>query len=178
MFREITMGAPVELDPKADYIGGVDGAEGLRGGDRHSFAVIDHKAKPARVAFEMTTDDPLDVFDLRVAEMCRKYHIKLMVESNGVGVAHCQKFKELGVSFKEWDTTAGTRPVMIVELEEAYRKGELVETYPEAQNELMDMYYDNMNRPTHPAGRHDDRVFARAIAWQARKQGEVAFRFI
>jgi hypothetical protein len=57
---------------------------------------------------------------------------------------------------------------MIADLEAAYRTGQLIETYPEAQNELMDMFYDSFNRPVHPKGKHDDRVFARALAWQAR----------
>ena len=40
---------------------------------------------------------------------------------------------------------------------------------PEAENELRDMEYGENNRADHKKGKHDDRVFSRAIAWQMRK---------
>jgi len=60
------------------------------------------------------------------------------------------------------------RPTMISQLEEAYRKEYLIESYDEAENEARDMIYTPSNRAEHQKGKHDDRVFARAIAWQMR----------
>jgi len=49
-----------------------------------------------------------------------------------------------------------------------YRKEYLIESYDEAENEARDMIYTPGNRAEHQKGKHDDRVFARAIAWQMR----------
>jgi hypothetical protein len=92
----------------------------------------------------------------------------LGVEKNGVGVAHVQRLRQLGIRFSEYETTAANRPIMITDLEEAYRKGILIESYPEAENEARDMEYKDNNRAEHKKGKHDDRIFARAIAWQMR----------
>lgn len=178
VFRVVNMTGREDLKVDREYIAGLDGAEGIQGGDNHSFAVIDHKSKPAKVVYEITNNKPIDIFDTEVANICHKFKIKLAVEKNGVGKAHCVKLKELKVKFTEWETTSATRPVMIVELEEAYRKDELRESYLEAKNELLDMYYDDKNHPTHRENKHDDRVFARAIAWQIRKQPEYNIKFI
>ncbi len=178
VFKHVKMTNRPELDKDKNYLGGLDGAEGILGGDNHSFALID-QTPPMKVAFEITSNEPIDIFDQRVKEIMEKYpKIKLGIEKNGVGKAHCEKFKEWGIPFIEWETTNATRPIMIVELEEAYRKEELLETYLEAKNELLDMFYDDANKPTHREGKHDDRVFARAIAWQMRKQPEIRIRWI
>jgi hypothetical protein len=157
---------------KRRLFGGVDGAEGTLSGDAHSFAVIDAPATEAKakVIYEYTSNEPIDVFCRHVAKICKKYNIALGVEKNGVGVAHVQRLRQLGVSFIEYETTATNRPIMITDLEEAYRKELLIESYPEAENEARDMEYKENNRAEHKKGKHDDRIFARAIAWQMRFQ--------
>jgi len=177
VFKIVKMIEKIDLQTDKQYLGGIDGAEGVTGGDNHCFAIIDPNP-PAKVVYEITSNEPIDVFCKKVAEMTGKYKIRLGVEKNGVGVAHVNKLKELGVSFSSWDTTGSSRPVLISELEEAYRKAELLETYLEAKNELMDMVYDEKNKPIHPTNKHDDRVFARGIAWQQRKQAEPSVRFL
>jgi hypothetical protein len=157
-----------ELKKRRMYAG-LDGAEGTLTGDAHCFAVIDFINGKATVVFELHSNDPIDVFDFKVAQICKQYNILVGVEKNGVGLAHLNKLETLGVPFViDWDTTAGSRPVMITELEEAYRKGFLTETYTEAEEEARDMVYTEKNRAEHKQGKHDDRVFARAIAWQMR----------
>jgi hypothetical protein len=155
---------------KRRLFGGVDGAEGTLSGDAHSFAVID--APPteavAKVIYEYTSNEPIDVFCRHVAKICKRYNIVLGVEKNGVGVAHVQRLRQLGIRFSEYETTSANRPIMITDLEEAYRKGTLIESYPEAENEARDMEYKDNNRAEHKKGKHDDRIFARAIAWQMR----------
>lgn len=162
-------GRKTELKRKRLF-GGLDGAEGVQGGDNHCFSVIDIDEKTGKgvVIFELWSNEPLNMFDERVARICRHFDILLGVEKNGIGSAHCVKLEELGVEFEVWDTNSATRPVMISELEEAYRKAELVETYPEAENEARDMVFKG-SRPEHRDGKHDDRIFSRAIAWQMRK---------
>jgi hypothetical protein len=151
--------------------GGLDAAEGTETGDAHSFAVLEPftDTGKADVIFDLTSNEPIDTFAVKVAEVCDAFNIQLGVEKNGVGLAMCRKLDDLGVAFDEWTTTATTRPVMIAELEAAYRKQELVESYREAEAQARAMVYDESNRPSHPSGQHDDRVFARAIAYQQLK---------
>jgi len=172
-----------EMKKGVSYYAGLDGAEGIEGGDNHSFAVIDTRTDEKEglqphICFEMTSNEPMNIFLEKVAKICLEYDIMLGVEKNGIGLAHSNKLKDLGVPHHEWITSGASRPVMITELEEAYRKGELTETYKEAYEEALGMYYDDKNRATHPTGKHDDRVFARAIAWQMLKIPEPRFTLI
>lgn len=182
VFRDITVRESMRksLQKGVRYYGGLDCAEGIHGGDRHCFSVIDARnieADPGKgieevrphVAFQLLSDEPIEIFDQRVANVCKEYDIMLGVEKQGVGVAHVNKLRELGVVFQEWNTTAANRPLMITDLEEAYRKELLIETYKDAEEEAKNMFYDSNNRPSHSSDRHDDTVFARAIAWQMRK---------
>jgi hypothetical protein len=155
--------------------GGLDGAEGTETGDAHSFAVIDSRKQPAVVIYEYTSNEPIDVFDGKVARICNQFNILLGIEHNGVGAAHCLKMESLGVDFESWDTGAANRPTIITDLEEAYRKENLIETYPEAEGELKTMIYTEKRtnssslRAEASKKHHDDRVFARIIAWQMRE---------
>lgn len=149
---------------------GIDPAEGTATGDAHCFSVIEpispHANGKAVVIFEMTSNEPIDVFAGKVAKICETFDIILGVEHQGVGVAMTNKLREMGVWFKEWNTTGTSRPILISELEEAYRKETLIETYGEAEVEARNMVYNDSNRAEHPVGKHDDRVFARGIALQ------------
>lgn len=152
--------------------GGIDGAEGNKGGDSHCFSVLDVDGageNKGAIIFEICNTDPIEIFDERVAKLIKKFNIRTMCEKQGVGAAHLLKFRAMHCPVKEWNTTSSSRSIMITDLEEAYRKEELIETYPEAENELRDMFYDSNNHIESPVGKHDDRVFSRAIAWQARK---------
>lgn len=148
---------------------GIDCAEGTLTGDAHVFAVIDIQGNKGVVIFEMHSNEPINIFCEKVKRIFNQFNIQLGVEKNGVGVAHVQRLKDLGIPIFEWETTAANRPTMVTDLEEAYRKADLIETYAEAENELRDLEYSTNNRVDHKPGKHDDRVFARAIAWQIRK---------
>jgi len=167
-----------ELMGKKLY-GGMDCAEGVKGGDRHAFAVIEITDEGrAHVIYEYVSDEPFEIFDAKVAEIWHKFNIQLGVETNAVGLAHAKELKRLKVRFYEWTTTASNRPTMITELESAYRKGELIESYRDAEDELMSMVYTDKRtnasnyRADAPKKKHDDRIFARAVAWQIRKRPE------
>jgi hypothetical protein len=152
---------------------GVDGAEGTLTGDSHCFAVIhpQHPRAPqgkGAVIYELHSNEPIEVFCSKVAKICKAFNIQLYVEKNGVGNAHCLKFRSLDVRFSEFNTTGANRPTIVTDLEELYRKQDLIETYPEAENEALDMVYAGA-KADHQDGKHDDRVFARILAVQAMK---------
>ena len=148
---------------------GVDCAEGTLTGDSHVFSVVDIQDGKGVVIFEIHSNEPINVFCEKVARVFRQFNIQMGVEKNGVGVAHTERFKALGINIFEWETTAANRPTMITDLEEAYRKGDLIESYVEAENELRDMEYGDNNKAAAKKGKHDDRVMSRAVAWQIRK---------
>ena len=154
--------------------GGVDGAEGVVNGDNHVFAVLDAPVNgKAVVVFEYVSTEPIDIFWQKIKGFIidketgqPKFRLSLAIEKNGVGVAHVNKAKDLGIIHTEFITGPINRPIMITDLEEAYRKGNLIETYPEAEDEARNMIYTKSNRPEHQGGKHDDRIFSRAIALQ------------
>lgn len=149
--------------------GAVDGAVGLEDGDRHVFSVISSPANSstAVVVYEYASTEPINVFWSKIFPILNEFNINLAIEDNGVGIAHTRHAETLGVSFTPW-TTGTNRPAMISELEEAYRKGELIETYDEAENEARDMIYNSAGKAEAMKGKHDDRILSRSMAWQMR----------
>jgi hypothetical protein len=165
---------------KRRLFAGVDGAEGTLTGDAHSFAVIDIPGEDGKgtVIFEYTTNEPIDVFWKMIKYVCDNFDIMLGIEKNGVGLAHVRKAQALGIPFRSWTTTGANRPTMILDLEEAYRKTELIETYDEAENEARDMQYTENSRAEAKKGKHDDRIFARAIAWGIRDKDRKSIEYV
>lgn len=160
---------------------GIDCAEGNEDGDNHSLAVIDvdEKTKRGAVIFDYTSNEPYEIFDAKVAEILRPWKVIVGVEKNGVGLAHIRRFKDLKVKhLQEWETTGAIRPTMIAELEEAYRKDDLIESYQAGAAELHDIEFSENNRAEAKKGRHDDRMMARAIAWQIRKTPRPSVTFL
>lgn len=159
---------------------GIDGAEGTPTGDAHCFAVIDIPEGDGKgtVIYEYTTNEPIDKFWQVVKTICENYDILLGIEKNGVGLAHIRKAQVLGIPFKSWTTTGANRPTMLLDLEEAYRKAELIETYDEAENEARDMEYGENSRAEAKKGKHDDRIFARAIAWGMREKNSSGLEYL
>lgn len=172
--KERLMGKPGK---RKQLYGGIDPAEGVEGGDSHVFSVLEPFPKEGRahVIFEYASNEPIDVFALKVSQIMRSFNINLGVEKQGVGVAMCRALDRLDVVFEEWNTTATTRPIIITDLEEGYRKEEIIESYPEGEAEARNMRYNQKNRPEHPPGKHDDRVFSRGIALQMMKQPQPSY---
>lgn len=159
---------------------GLDPAEGTEGGDSHSFSVIEAnspyvKNNGAGVIYEYTSNEPIDVFAGKIKKIMEQFDILMGVEHQGVGVAMGNKLKEIDVQFYQWDTSGTSRPILVADLEEAFRKEELIESYVEAENEARDMIYNSSNKPVHPIGKHDDRVFSRGIALQMLKQPKPSY---
>lgn len=154
------------------YYAGVDCAEGTPTGDNHSFAIYDPKAKQLEdgskgaFIYEYTSNEPIDVFWLKIKKVIDKLpNLRMAIEKNGVGVAHVKEAQKLGLIFDKWTTDGTNRPVMVNDLESAYRNKEVYESYSEAQDEALAMIWVN-DRADHPKDGHDDRVMARAIALQ------------
>ena len=159
-----------KVRPKSLFAG-IDPAEGTPTGDAHVFTVIEansphHPENGAVVIYELHSNEPINVFLEKVKKIMDNFDIILGIEKQGVGVAMVNKAIELEIPFEEWNTTGTSRPIMISDLEEAYRKETLIETYSEAEGEARDMIYNKQNRAEHPSGKHDDRVFGRCIALQ------------
>lgn len=156
---------------------GVDCAEGIIDGDNHCFSVIfvNPEDGKAYVIYEYASNEDIDVFWDKINKIVKdkdgNYRFKFFIgiEKQGVGVAHVNKAKSLRIKFKEWNTTSANRSLMVSNLEEGYRKEELIETYTEAETEARNMIYNSSNKAEHQQGKHDDRIFARAIAWQLTK---------
>lgn len=170
-----------KIRPKTLFAG-IDPAEGTTGGDSHVFSVIEanspyHRENGAVVIYELHSNEPINVFLGKVKKIMDTFDIILGIEKQGVGVAMTNKAAELDIPFQEWNTTGTSRPVMISDLEESYRKEELIETYTEAEGEARDMIYNKQNRAEHPNGKHDDRVFSRCIALAMFKMPQAGISF-
>jgi len=148
---------------------GVDCAEGTSTGDNHCFSVYDpHGASLGKGAFifEYTSNEPIDVFWGKIHKVIKILpNLYIGIEKNGVGTAHVAEARRREIIFDKWTTDGTNRPIMISDLEIAYRNEEVVESYPEAQGEALAMIYVN-DRADHPKGGHDDRIMSRAIALQ------------
>jgi hypothetical protein len=105
-------------------------------------------------------------------------------EYNGEGINVLNKMIDLGYGdrmynrgddwkknekHRGWLTDAGTRPVMLGELEEAVRVRRIVVHCKEAVDEMFSFIRTDRGRPEHANGSHDDHVMAWAGAWQMRK---------
>jgi D-ribose pyranose/furanose isomerase RbsD len=121
------------------------------------------------VIYDYFSDEPRDIFWAKISKILQVFKISLGIEKNGVGVAHVDLAKKHGIPHFEWVTSGTTRPIMIADLEEAYRKEELIETSREAEAELRNMIYTSSNKPEAQKGKHDDMVLSRSIALQMAK---------
>ena len=71
-------------------------------------------------------------------------------------------------SIAGWQTDGRTRPVMLAELAEAIRIGEIVIRCREGIGEMLSFIRNENGRAQAAKGAYDDRVMAYAVAWQMR----------
>lgn len=149
--------------------GAVDCAEGTPTGDNHCFSVYDQNGAglgKGAFIYEYTSNEPIDVFWLKISKVIKGFpNLHTAIEKNGVGVAHVKEAQKLGLIYTKWTTDGTNRPVMINDLETAYRNETVIETNQDAQDEALAMVWVN-DRADHPKGGHDDRVMSRGIALQ------------
>jgi len=175
-------------EPELDsfYVIGADVAEGVTGGD-YSVAVVFNRATGEEVAFYRGHIAP-DKFGELLNDLGRYYNNALMVvEVNNHGLTTItilkqllypsmyfrpSKFEVVGSPYSEklgWKTTVMTRNIMIDDLVQATRDGDLLLHSKEIIDEMTVFVYDKNNRSGGMDGFNDDCIFATAIAMQGFK---------
>lgn len=168
------------------YIVGGDPSEGVEGGD-YSVATIWDRETGEEVAMYRGLIPP-DIFGEKLNKWGRKYNDALMVvEINNHGLTtmtvlkqklypslyfRLQKLESIGVSSSDklgWKTTKVTRPLMIDELAQACRDGDLTIHSKELLDEMTVFVYDDSGNMCCPRNWHDDCIFSSAIAFQGFK---------
>jgi hypothetical protein len=169
-----------------NYVMGVDVAEGVSGGD-YSVAVIFDRENGEEVA-KYRGYVAADRYGRKLCEWGLKYNKALMViEINNHGLTTVtavknamypnlyfrpSKFDGMGTQWTDrlgWKTTRVTRPLMIDDLNEALRDGELTLHSRETFDEMLTFIFDDGNNMVSMPGFHDDCIFATAIAFQGFK---------
>lgn len=171
--------------PNCPFLIGADVAEGIQGGD-FSVATVLHATTGAQVATIGGWWRP-DVFAAKLARLAAVFPGVIGVEKNGPGGTVILELERLGLDAslyrhrdwdergrmrtrRGWETTAKSKPVMVDELEVAIRRGFVRLSDQQTVDELcVYEYKDGSEHSGAPAGYHDDRVIALAIAWQMRK---------
>ena len=168
------------------YVVGADVAEGVQGGD-YSVAVIYDRKTGEEVAF-YRGHIPADRFGLRLNEWGRMYNNALMVvEINNHGLTTVTalrnsaypalyfrptKFDTMGSQWSDrlgWKTTKVTRPLMIDDLNDAFRESSLTLHSLELIDEMLTFIFDVSNNMIPMSGFHDDIIFASAVCFQGFK---------
>jgi hypothetical protein len=168
------------------YVVGADVSEGITGGD-YSVAVIWDKTTGEEVAYWRGLMAP-DKFGLFLNQIGRYYNNALMtVEINNHGISTVDKLKEMlypQMYFRPtkfdsvsqgwgnrmgWKTGPVTKPLMIDDLNEALRDGELIPHTDELLNEMLTFVYDENNNTNAQFGFHDDVIMASAVCFQGFK---------
>ncbi len=172
------------------YSIGVDSASGSPSGDYSAFCVIDvtDKENPAVVS---TYYNRLSIheFSERVHEEAMKYEALIVVESNSYGLAVLENLISKGYSHlyrrTQFDKMAGrwveklgfntnssSRPVMLSRLHEYTAKRKLPINDDRMKCEMNTFVYNARGKPEAESKKHDDMVFAHALALQGMDQIE------
>jgi len=174
------------------YVIGADVGEGLAHGDPSAACVLD-RATGEQVG-ELHGRIAPGRFARLLAALGRLYRgAEIAVESNNHGFAaldalhntlqysplfRYRRYDQSGQSGETlgWPTNARTKPLMLDELAEAVAEGHLLIHSEGLIDECLTFIATDSGSREAQSGRHDDRVMAAAIAWQARKQQKPVFR--
>ena len=175
---------PVEMDHS--YVMGADVAEGVTGGD-YSVVTIFDRSTGEEVAMYRGHIAP-DKFSDKLNNWGRRYNNALMVvEINNHGLTTVTVLKQLmypsmyfrpsafevmGSPYSDklgWKTTKMTRPLLIDDLAQALRDGDLTIHSKEVLDEMTVFVYDKNNDSGAAEGFHDDCVMSCGISFQGFK---------
>ncbi|MBI4977523.1 MAG: hypothetical protein HZC28_08580 [Spirochaetes bacterium] len=169
------------------YVHGADTSEGVEDGDFSVLYTLDlgtgEVVNKIRGRFK-----PRD-FAFEIHRTCMRYGGLVGVENNNTGHAVLLKLAELyqdelnfsgnerlpyGIFYDKklgWSTNENTRKIMLIELDEAFRSGniKLAKEDEDGRMELLAFQYNADMKEVAPEGMHDDSVIALAICWQMRK---------
>ncbi len=161
----------------ADYVVGIDVAEGLAGGDYSAMAVVDRQSL-ALAALWHGHMDP-DLLGQEAVLLARWYNGALLVpEANNHGIAavgairrehYPRLYRRAGAGDGEYGflTTARTKPLIINALARYIREDGARLRDRELAGECLSYAYDEKGRTNAQPGCYDDRVMAMAIALYA-----------
>lgn len=173
-------------DPDGLYVMGADVAEGVQGGD-YSVAMIFDRRTGEEVAM-FRGHVATDMFARKIDKVGKLYNNALaVVEVNNHGLATLNELKRIGYpniyyrpsKFESaanpmsdkmgWRTTKKTRPLMIHDLSQAVREGDLTLHSKKLLDEMLVFVYNDNNDMEPQEGYHDDTIFAAALAVQGFK---------
>lgn len=168
------------------YVCGVDVSEGVYGGD-YSVATIWDRKTGEEVAMYRGLLPP-DILGTKLDTWGRKYNNALMaVEINNHGLTTLTILKQKiypSLYFRPakletianassdkmgWKTTKVTREILIDDLSQAVRDGELIIRSKELLDEMSVMVYDDRGKAIAQESFHDDCIFAAGVGLQAFK---------
>jgi hypothetical protein len=173
------------------YTMGVDPATGTASeeGDYSAYCVMDvtEKDKP-KIVCTYYDRIPLTQFKRLVHKEAKNYDVLVVPEVNAHGLVILdwlveKKFVQLYVreqfdkvakqwrQMHGWMTTAQSRPILIEEFRELIAKKTIELTVEfRLMREMNTFIYNDVGRPEHDKGMHDDMIFAAALAWMGRSQ--------
>ena len=164
------------------YAMGVDTASGSPSGDFSSFCVLDitNKESPKCVSTYYVRVSPSE-FSAKVLEEAKKWDALVVAESNSYGLSIIEhligegyanlyrrtKFDKMAKRWREelgFVTTVATRPVILSNLHKAISTDSLVVNDDRMKAEMNTFVYAKGGKPQASGGKHDDMVFAWALA--------------
>ena len=164
------------------YAMGVDTASGSPSGDYSSFCVLDitNKDKPrcvstyyARVSpseFGDTVHKEAKVWDALVVAESNSYGLSIIESLIGAGYANLYRRTQFDKMAKRWKeelgfvTSVATRPVILSRLHKFVSEERLAINDDRMKAEMNTFVYDSRGKPQADRGKHDDMVFAWALA--------------
>lgn len=170
------------------YIMGVDVSGGSKTGDYSAFCVLDvndpDKVEIAASFYERISPSQ---FALIVEETARRFNALIVVENNSYGLSileHLEKaeypyiyrkvsFDKLTDKYQQtlgFHTTAQTRPFLLAKLQKWVNERKIYIHDPRLQNEINTFVYSSSGKPEASGKKHDDLIFATALALQGLDQ--------
>lgn len=160
--------------PDHRYAVGVDGASGSPTGDYSALVILDVTNPTYTVALRYAARLPPNQWAEVAAKLISPYKRRaVIVESNHVGVAIAETLAKAGVKPLRnngklaWTTTAQSRPKLLATMHAALVKHKLDINDPLIAQQCNSFVYNDKGKPEAAGGKHDDLVFATALALQA-----------
>ena len=170
------------------YLMGVDVSGGSKTGDYSAFVVLD-TTDPERIEIVASYYERVSpsTFSLIVEETAKHFNALVVVENNSYGLSvleHLEKaeypfiyrkvkFDKIADKFLQtlgFHTTAQTRPFLLAKLQKYVNERKINIIDPRLQFEINTFVYSANGRPEASGKKHDDIIFATALALQGLDQ--------
>jgi len=169
------------------YVVGADVGEGLASGDASCACVLDRET--GEQVAELHGRIPPDRFGHLLDALGRFYNLAMVaVERNNHGHSTLNTLRNVcryprlyyhvrydqtgrGKPMLGWPTDQATKPILVDDLAAAIAGGHLLIHSSDLVDECLTFVTTNTGSQEAQEGKHDDRVMAAGIAWQARKRG-------